>query len=109
MAGKQGRVTNREKEWRISRIAALKARNVPNSECVTYMAREWGLSRRSAYRYITMANEVAQKDWDIDRRQFTADLMAQLASLAQEARKGNQPNVVLGCINTMARMAQILK
>ena len=109
MAGKPGKVTNKEKEWRIGRIAALKARNVPNSECVSYMAREWGLSRRQSYRYITLANEVATKDWDIDRRQFTADLMAQLATLAQDARKSNQPQVVLGCINTMAKMAQILK
>ena len=31
--------TNAEKEWRIGRVAALKARNVPNSECVAYMAR----------------------------------------------------------------------
>lgn len=103
------RVTLKEKEWRIARMAALKARNVPNSECVAYAAREWGLDRRQAYKYIEWANEVTTKDWDIDRRQFTADLMAQLATLAQDARKTNQPQVVLGCINTMAKISQILK
>lgn len=107
MAG-HGKSTQKEKEWRVHRIAALKARNVPNSECVEYMAREWGTQRRQAYRYIEWANEVCAKDWDIDRRQFTADLMAQLATLAQECRKTNQPGVVLGAINTMAKMAQIL-
>jgi len=103
------RVTLKEKEWRIARMAALKARNVPNSECVAYAAREWGLDRRQAYKYIEWANEVTTKDWDIDRRQFTADLMAQLATLAQDARKSSQPQVVLGCINTMAKISQILK
>ena len=91
------------------RMAALKARNVPNSECLAYAAREWGLDRRQAYKYIQWANEVTAKDWDIDRRQFTADLMAQLSTLAQDARKSNQPHEALGAINTMARMAQILK
>ena len=91
------------------RIAALKARNVPNSECLVYMKREWGIERCQGYKYIGWANEVTAKDWDIDRRQFTADLMAQLATLAQDARKSNQPQVALGAINTMARMAQILK
>ena len=108
MAGKR-KVSQKEKEWRINRVAALKARNVPNSECVLYMTREWGIDRRQAYRYIEFANEVTAKDWDIDRRQFTADLMSQLATLAQDARKSNQPHVALGAINTMAKMAQILK
>ncbi len=101
------KVTNKEKEWRVMRVAALKARNVPNSECVVYMSREWGLDRRQAYRYIEWANEVTSKDWDIDRRQFTADLMAQLATLAQDARKSNQPQVALGAINSMAKIAQL--
>ena len=107
MAGKKS--TQNEKEWRIMRIAALKARNVPNSECIAYMQREWGISKVTGYRYIKWANEVTTKDWDIDRRQFTADLMAQLATLAQDARKGNQPHVALGAINTMAKIAKVVQ
>lgn len=43
MAGRKS--TNAEKEWRIARVAALKARNVPTSEAVAYMTREWGSAR----------------------------------------------------------------
>ena len=107
MAGTKS--TTKEKEWRIARVAALKARNVPNSECVAYMTREWGIERRQAYRYLEWANEVIQKDWDIDRRQLTAELLAQLTTLAQEARKSSQPQVTLGCINSIARIARILE
>jgi len=103
------KVTQKQKEWRIGRIAALKARNVPNSDLVAYAAREWGVGARQAYKYIEWANEVIAKDWDIDRRQFTADLLGQLATLAQEARKTNQSSVVLGAINTMARITKILQ
>ena len=106
MAGKKS--TNAEKEWRIARVAALKARNVPTSEAVAYMTREWGVSTRQAMRYISWANEVITKDWDIDRRQLTAELLAQLTSLAQETCKSSQPSVTLGCINSIARIARIL-
>lgn len=108
MAG-HNKVTQKEKQWRIHRIAALKARNTPKSELLLYMAREWGLNHRQGYRYLKYADEVIEQDWDIDRRQFTAELMSQLQSLAQDCRKGNQPAVVLGAINSMARMARILE
>jgi hypothetical protein len=35
--------------------------------------------------------------------------MAQLATLAQESRKASQYSAALGCINTMAKMAKIVK
>ena len=47
-------------------------------------------------------------DWDIDRRQFTADALAQLSTLAQDARRNGQPHVALGCINTMAKIAGLV-
>ena len=47
-------------------------------------------------------------DWDVDRRQFTADILSQLSTLAQDARRNNQPHIALGCINTMAKVAQLL-
>ncbi len=106
---RENKSTQAEKQWRIGRIAALKARNTTNSELVSYMSREWGVGIRQAYRYITWADEVITKDWDIDRRQFTAELMSQLATLAQDSRKSNQHSVVLGAINTLAKIAKILE
>jgi hypothetical protein len=47
-------------------------------------------------------------DFDIDRRQFTAELLAQLSSVQKAARANGQLHVALGCINTMARIAQVL-
>ncbi len=105
----ENKTTQKEKRWRIGRVAALKARNLTNSELVSYMSKEWGLEIRQAYRYINWADEVIAGDWDIDRKQFTAELMSQLATLAQDSRKTNQHSVVLGAINTLAKIAKIME
>ena len=100
--------TAAEKDYRVNRVARLLSNGAVRSEISQYAASEWGCSLRQADRYIAEAREVLKADWDIDRRTFTAELLSQLASLPKEARKGNQPSVALGCINTAARIAQLL-
>ena len=102
------RSTKKEVEWRVRKVAALKARNTMRSEIVAYGVREWGVKPRAVDKYISAANEVMATDWDVDRRQFTADVLSQLSTLAQDARRNNQPHIALGCINTMAKVAQLL-
>ena len=101
--------TAAEKEYRVNRVARLLSNGAVRSEICQYAASEWGSSVRQADRYIAEARDILKADWDIDRRTFTAELMSQLASLQKECRKGNQPHVALGCINTMAKIAHILE
>jgi hypothetical protein len=100
--------TAAEKEYRINRVARLLSNGAVRSEICEYAKKEWGVSIGTADRYIAGARDLLKADWDIDRRTFTAELLSQLASLQKEARKGNQPSVALGCINTAARIAQLL-
>ena len=99
--------TAAEKDYRVNRVARLLSNGAVRSEISQYAASEWGCSLRQADRYIAEAREILKADWDIDRRTFTAELLSQLASLQKEARKGNQPHVALGCINTAAKIAQL--
>ena len=55
-----------------------------------------------------MPERFLKQDFDIDRRQFTAEVLAQYASLAKEARKSGQFTVALGCINSMAKVGQVM-
>ena len=64
---------------------------------------------RQVDEYLREANQIIATDWDIDRRQFQAELLSQLSTLAQDARRNNQPHVALGCINTMAKISQVIK
>ena len=96
-----------EKEYRTLRIAALIGKGATRSDLLRYTANEWGLKLRQTEQYIQDARIILKKDFDIDRRQFTADILSQLSTLQKEARNSNQLNVALGCINSMAKIAQI--
>ena len=101
------KATQSEKEYRTYRIAGLLSRGVTRSGIIKYTAAEWGLKLRQTEQYIQDARIVLKKDFDIDRRQFTADILSQLSTLQKEARSNNQLHVALGCINAMAKIAQI--
>ena len=104
---KKKKATQSEKDYRTYRIAGLLARGATRSEIIKYTAAEWGLKLRQTEQYIQDARIVLKKDFDIDRRQFTADILSQLSTLQKEARNNNQLHVALGCINAMAKIAQI--
>ena len=101
------KATQSEKEYRTYRIAGLLSRGVTRSEIIKYTAAEWGVKLRQTEQYIADARIVLKKDFDIDRRQFTADVLSQLSTLQKEARNNGQLHVALGCINAMAKIAQI--
>ena len=104
---KKKKATQSEKDYRTYRIAGLLARGVTRSEIIKYTAAEWGLKLRQTEQYIQDARIILKKDFDIDRRQFTADVLSQLSTLQKEARNNGQLHVALGCINAMAKIAQI--
>ena len=101
------KATQSEKEYRTYRIAGLLSRGVTRSEIIKYTAAEWGVKLRQTEQYIADARIVLKKDFDIDRRQFTADMLSQLSTLQKEARNNGQLHVALGCINAMAKIAQV--
>jgi len=81
-----GRTSKNEHEFRVNKVARL----------------------MTVDSYISDAREILKQDFDIDRRQFTAEVLAQYASLAKEARKSGQLTVALGCINSMAKVGQVM-
>ena len=91
----------------MNKVAKLLSVGTVRSEISQFASTEWGVSQRSIDRYI-QATVILKQDFDIDRRQFTAEGLAQYASLAKEARKSGQLTVALGCINSMAKVGQVM-
>tara|TARA_R100001460_G_scaffold57903_6_gene97716 strand:+ start:1617 stop:1934 length:318 start_codon:yes stop_codon:yes gene_type:complete len=102
-----GKSTKVEKDQRVNRVARLLANGAVRSEICQYAATQWGTSDRQADRYIADARELIKADWEIDRCTFTAEILAQLASIQKEARKTGNLNVALGCVNQAARVARL--
>ena len=105
--GKNTRTSKTEFDYRVNKVAKLLSTGSVRSDIHQYAAQEWGVHLRTADRYIQDAREILKQDFDIDRRQFTADILSQYATLAKEARKSGQLHVALGCINSMAKVGQV--
>ena len=103
-----GRTSKNEHEFRVNKVAKLLSVGTVRSEISQFASTEWCVSQRSIDRYIQEATVILKQDFDIDRRQFTAEVLAQYASLAKEARKSGQLTVALGCINSMAKVGQVM-
>ena len=103
-----GRTSKNEHEFRVNKVANLLSVGTVRSEIIHFGSSEWGVSQRTVENYIQTAREILKQDFDVDRRQFTAEVLSQYASLAKEARKSGQLTVALGCINSMAKVGQVM-
>ncbi len=104
--GKKG--TQAETIVRAQRFARIIANGGRRSDCVRYASENWGVGERSVDKYLEIARDELKKDWDMERPQMIADLLAQCSTLQMEARRSGQYHIALGAINTAARLAQII-
>ena len=104
--GKKG--TQAETIVRAQRFARIIANGGRRSDCVRYASENWGVGERSVAKYLQMARDELKKDWDMERPQMIADLLAQCSTLQMEARRSGQYHIALGAINTAAKLAHLV-
>ena len=104
--GKKG--TQAETIVRAQRFARIIANGGRRSDCVRYASENWGVGERSVDKYLEIAREELKKDWDMERPQMIADLLAHCSTLQMEARRSGQFHIALGAINTAAKLAHLV-
>jgi hypothetical protein len=104
--GKKG--TQAETIVRAQRFARIIANGGRRSDCVRYASENWGVGDRSVDKYLEIARAELKKDWDMERPQMIADLLAQCSTLQMEARRSGQYHIALGAINTAAKLAHLV-
>jgi hypothetical protein len=104
--GKKG--TQAETVVRAQRFARIIANGGRRSDCVRYASENWGVGERSVAKYLQIARDELKKDWDMERPQMIADLLAQCSTLQMEARRSGQYHIALGAINTAAKLAHLV-
>ena len=104
--GKKG--TQAETVVRAQRFARIIANGGRRSDCVRYASENWGVGERSIDKYLEIARDELKKDWDMERPQMIADLLAQCSTLQMEARRSGQFHIALGAINTAAKLAHLV-
>ena len=93
---------------RAQRLARIIANGGRRSDCVRYASENWGVGERSVAKYLQIARSELKKDWDMERPQMIADLLAQCSTLQMEARRSGQYHIALGAINTAAKLAHLV-
>ena len=104
--GKKG--TQAETIVRSQKFARIIANGGRRSDCVRYASENWGVGDRSVDKYLEIARAELKKDWDMERPQMIADLLAQCSTLQMEARRSGQFHIALGAINTAAKLAHLV-
>ena len=100
--------TQAETVVRAQRFARIIANGGRRSDCVRYASENWGVGERSVAKYLQIARSELKKDWDMERPQMIAELLAQCSTLQMEARRAGQFNIALGAINTAAKLAHLV-
>ena len=103
--GKKG--TQAETVVRSQKFARIIANGGHRSDCVRYASENWGVGERTVDKYLEIARAELKRDWDIERPQMIADLLAQCSTLQMEARRSGQYHIALGAINTAAKLAHL--
>jgi len=99
--------TQAETIIRSQKFARIIANGGRRSDCVRYASENWGVGERSVDKYLEIARAELKKDWDMERPQMVADLLAQCSTLQMEARRSGQYHIALGAINTAAKLAHL--
>ena len=103
--GRKG--TQAETVIRAQRFARIIANGGRRSDCVRYASENWGVGERTVDKYLNIARAELKRDWDMERPQMVADLLAQCSTLQMEARRAGQYHIALGAINTAAKLAHL--
>ena len=100
--------TQAETIVRSQKFARIIANGGRRSDCVRYASENWGVGERTVDEYLKLARDELKKDWDMERPQMIADLLAQCSTLQMEARRSGQYHIALGAINTAAKLAHLV-
>jgi len=93
---------------RSRKLGEIIAKGGRRSDCNRYASENWGVGERSVDKYLEIARAEMKADWDMERPEMVANLLAQAATLQMEAREKGQLHIALGAINTAAKLAQII-
>ena len=101
------RITKAEKLKRVNMVRAILSRGGTRSECLELAATEWGLKPRSADFYIHEANQQIVQDFDIDRKEYTAQLLQVLHQVMEKRTQTNQMGAVTAAVAQAMKLARL--
>jgi len=101
------RITKAEKLRRVNQIRMVLSHGGTRSECLEIAANEWGLKPRSADHYIHEANQQIVEDFNIDRKEYTAQLLQVLHRVMEKGTQTNQMGAVTAAVAQAMKLTRL--
>ena len=101
------RITKSVKHRRVERIRQILACGGTRADCLEIAANEWGLKPRSADFYIHKANQQIVKNFNIDRKDYTAQLLEVLHRVMEKDAQTNQMGAVTAADAHAMKLARL--
>ena len=100
------KINNTKKLRRVTKIRQILSRGGTSSECLELSASAWGLKPHSADFYIHEANRLIVGDFNIDRNQYTAQLLQVLHLVMEKGTQTNQMGAVTAAVAQAIKLAR---
>ena len=101
------RLSRIQKHLRVERIRQILACGGTRADCLAIAANEWGLKPRSADYYIHEANQQIVEDFNIDRKEYTAQLLQMLHRVMEKGTQTNQMGAVTAAVAQAMKLARL--
>ena len=98
------RSTAAECDFRQQAVYGLILDGHSNSQIWHFAADAWGVSQRQTERYIAEARKLIEKDCDIARTSYLAEVLARLRNYEQQAAKRGQLQVATNSVRLQAEL-----
>ena len=99
------RLSRIQKHLRVERKRQILACGGTRADCLAIAANEWGLKPRSADYCIHEANQQIVEDFNIDRKEYTAQLLQMLHRVMEKGTQTNQMGAVTAAVVQAMKLA----
>jgi len=101
------RISRAEKHRRVELIRQLLSSGGTRADCVALVVNDWGLKPRSADFYIQEANRLIVDAFEIDRKEYTAQLLQVLHRVMEKGTQTNQMGAVTAAVAQAMKLARL--
>ena len=101
------RISRAEKYRRVESIRQLLSSGGTRSDCVAMVVNNWGLKPRSADFSIQEANQLIVDAFEIDRKEYTAQLLQVLHRVMEIGTQTNQRGAVTAAVAQAMKLARL--
>ena len=98
-----------EIDRRVHTVVKLLSSAKTSSYICRYAADEWGVSQRTAERYLIKAREIIRADYSVERSDFLGSRLALLDEIIEASIKCKQHSNAVGALKLQAQLTRLLE